>query len=216
MRAFECPVDNSRTTDMLEFLGTHFEHVLCALIFIGRIGDIGSTYLATPRLTLEGNPIVRKLGWRFAALSLLLCLVPYYYTPLGVMVAVPSLMVSASNIAKLWSVRALGEERYREFLYTEARSGKLSHAIAGVLVSQMFLALVALLLLFLSPNPWVDWGFWIAMGMLTYVLAMALYGCLFVRRIFLAAQQIAPAPIVSTQVTAENGPFDKMQLQTPA
>ena len=80
---------------MLQFLATHFEHVLCALILLGRVGDVGTTYLATPTLRLEANPIMRKLGWRFAVLTLLLCLIPYYSTALGVMVVVPSLMVSS-------------------------------------------------------------------------------------------------------------------------
>ncbi len=183
---------------MFEFLATHFEHVLCALILLGRIGDVGTTYLATPKLRLEANPIMRKLGWRFAVLTLLLCLVPYYSTALGVMAAVPSLMVSSSNAARLWTMRALGEEKYLEFLHLAARSGNLSHAIAGLLVSQMFLALVGLLLLWLSPDPSVDWGFWIALGILAYAFAMTVHGCLFLRRIFRAAGQNAPAAAEQT------------------
>jgi hypothetical protein len=183
---------------MSHFVATHFEHLLCGLILVGRVGDIGTTYLATPKLKLEANPIARRLGWRFALLTLLVCLIPYYSTPLGVMVAVPSLMVSSSNAARLWTMRALGEEKYLEFIYLAARSGKLSHAIAGLLVSQMFLALVALLLLLLSPDPDVYWGFWIALGILLYAFAMCLHGCLFLRRIFRAARQAVPAPVAST------------------
>src|SRR5262249_19699539 len=65
---------------MSEFLthGHNFQHVLALLILIGRVGDIGSTYLATPRLTLEANPFVRRLRWPFGVVSLGLCLVPYY------------------------------------------------------------------------------------------------------------------------------------------
>jgi hypothetical protein len=202
---------------MLQFAATHFEHVLCGLILLGRIGDIGSTYLATPKLKLEANPIMRKLGWRFAVLTPLLCLIPYYSTPLGVMVAVPSLMVSSSNAAKIWSMRGLGEDKYLEFLYAAARAGKLSHAIAGLLVSLMFLALVALLLLFLSPDPNRYWGFWIAMGMLVYVFARVVHGTLFLRRIFRRARQIEPAPVEpAPQVTAATKAIDEMALEAPA
>ena len=52
-------------------------HVLCGLILLGRLGDIISTWLITPKLDLEANPIVRRLGWRFAVLTVLICLVPY-------------------------------------------------------------------------------------------------------------------------------------------
>lgn len=50
---------------------THLERLLCALILISRLGDIGSTYLITPKLKLEANPILRKLGWWFAIASVL-------------------------------------------------------------------------------------------------------------------------------------------------
>jgi len=84
---------------MREFIYSHIrlEHLLCALILLSRLGDIGSTYLVTPKLRLEANPIVRKLGWWFAVATLLLCLVPYYWTPAGIIILIPSLMVSAAN-----------------------------------------------------------------------------------------------------------------------
>ena len=37
-------------------------HVLCALLLLARVADLGTTYLATPSLALEANPIVRKLS----------------------------------------------------------------------------------------------------------------------------------------------------------
>jgi hypothetical protein len=190
---------------MLEFLATHFEHVLCVLILIGRIGDLGSTYLITPTLKLEMNPVIRKLRWKFALTSLALCLVPYYSTSLGVMVLVPSLLVSASNTAKIWMVRALGEDRHLEILYTAARSARLSHAIAGIWVSQTFLALVGLLLLFLSPDPERDWGFWIALGILIYAAVIAVYGSLFMVKTFAAAGRESPelkSPVQETVLPA--------------
>src|SRR5271154_5888940 len=92
------------TSVMSEYIVSHFklEHLLCGLILISRIGDIGSTYLVTPNLKLEANPIVRKLGWKFAFLTLFVCLVPYYSTAMGVVVLVVSLLVSAQNTSKIW------------------------------------------------------------------------------------------------------------------
>src|SRR5208337_445540 len=95
---------------------SNFEHLLCALILVSRLGDIGSTYLITPKLKLEANLVAGKLGWWFAAATLLVCLVPYYSAPLGVVVLVPSLLVSASNTSKIWFVRAYGESEYHDLL----------------------------------------------------------------------------------------------------
>src|SRR5437773_11506825 len=99
---------------MREYFLKHIrlEHLLCALIFISRLGDIGSTYLITPKLKLETNPIVRKLGWWFAIATLAVCLVPYYSTAMAIIVLVPSLMVSAANAGKIWVARAFGEGAY--------------------------------------------------------------------------------------------------------
>jgi hypothetical protein len=59
---------------MREYIITHvtIEQLLCALILVARLGDIGSTYLVTPNLLLEANPVVRKLRWPFALATLLL------------------------------------------------------------------------------------------------------------------------------------------------
>src|SRR5665213_2581533 len=136
---------------MREYILSHLriEHFLCGLILISRMGDIGSTYLVTPTLKLEANPIVRKLGWKFAWLTLLVCLVPYYSTAMGVVVLVPSLLVSASNTSKIWFVRAYGESEYQALILRLAKGSKLSHALAVVFASALFIALAGLVLLFL-------------------------------------------------------------------
>src|ERR1051326_7172442 len=89
---------------MREYILSHvkIEHLLCTLIFVARVGDIGSTYLVTPKLRLEANPIIRKLGWWFAIATVALCLIPYYSTAMAVIVLVPSLLVSAANTGKIW------------------------------------------------------------------------------------------------------------------
>ena len=51
---------------MSRFFAESFEHALCGLILLSRLADIGTTSLITPQLKLEANPIMRRLGWRFA------------------------------------------------------------------------------------------------------------------------------------------------------
>src|SRR5687767_4126428 len=99
---------------MSEWIYINIEHVLCGLILLGRVGDIVSTRLITPKLKLEANLLAKKLGWPFGILTLLVCLLPYYSLPAGIVVLVPSLMVSSSNIAKIWVVRAYGEDEFMQ------------------------------------------------------------------------------------------------------
>jgi hypothetical protein len=68
----------------VQSLYDNLPHVLCGLLLVSRIGDVLSTYLLTPSLALEANPVVRKLGWRFAVLSLGACVVPYFSLPVAV------------------------------------------------------------------------------------------------------------------------------------
>jgi hypothetical protein len=58
-------------------------HVIAFLLLLARIGDVGSTYLISPALKLEANPIIRRLRWPFAGITILVAAIPYYSVPLG-------------------------------------------------------------------------------------------------------------------------------------
>jgi len=77
---------------MLQHLYDHLDIVLCALILISRIGDIGTTYLVTPNMLLEANPMMRRLGWKFALMTLLAAAMPFFSLQAGVVILVPFLM----------------------------------------------------------------------------------------------------------------------------
>lgn len=49
---------------MLQFIYDNLEHVLCIAILVGRLGDIGSTYLVTPKLKLETRRPARAVAGR--------------------------------------------------------------------------------------------------------------------------------------------------------
>ena len=153
----------------------------------------GKRLLLTPKLKLEANPIAKGLGWPFAFATLLICLVPYWWTAGGIIVLVPSLLVSASNTSKIWFVRAYGEGEYLELVRSVARRSKLSHAIMGSIVSSLFIALIGLVLLLLCPDPMRDWGHWFAVGFLAYAFIIGFYGCLYFVRLFRWVRVQGPA-----------------------
>lgn len=168
----------------MQGLYANLSHVLCGLLLVSRIGDVLSTYLVTPNLALEANPLARKLGWRFALLTLSACLLPYFSREVAVAALMPFLFVSASNTGKVWMVRAMGESAYLALLHELARKSRLSHALVAVAMSAFFVALAGGTILLFYPNPSEDWGFWIGLGVITYSGVVALYGSLWMVRLF--------------------------------
>ena len=174
----------AEATPLLSFAHANLPHVLCALLLIARIGDVGTTFLVTPNLELEANPIVRKLGWPFALLTLLVCLFPYVNLPLAVAALMLSLLVSASNAGKIWMARTIGEKAYLALLLDLARNSRLWHALLCVAASAFFVALAGGTILLFYPEPNADWGFWLGSGVLLYAAAMWIYGSLAMIRLF--------------------------------
>lgn len=201
---------------MREYFYNHIklEHLLCALILVARVGDIGSTYLITPKLRLEANPIAKKLGWWFAAATVLLCLVPYYSTAAGIILLVPSLMVSAANTGKIWFARAYGEKELHDLYLRLARTSKLSHALISSSVGVIFTAMIGFILLLLSPDPGRDWGYWFGVGFLAYAFTIGLYGSLFYIRLFQRARRSEEPRYYPVQQTPlpPDGPPSRTEL----
>ena len=176
-------------------------HVLCGLILLGRVGDIISTWMITPKLDLEANPIVRKLGWRFAVATVLLCLVPYFVDLwIAVILVPPFLMISGSNIGKIWMVRALGEKQSLEHSVHIARNSTFSSAVTCAILSGGFFILTGLVLVYLvrleparTQVARIIEAF--GYGISTFGVAILIHGTAHLRRIFkLAAQEPADAP----------------------
>ncbi|HUC65724.1 MAG TPA: hypothetical protein VMA53_09875 [Stellaceae bacterium] len=185
---------------MLAFAYANLPHVLCALLLIARIGDVGTTFLVTPSLELEANPIMRKLGWRFALLTLAACALPYLSLPVAVIVLIGSLFVSASNAAKIWVARAIGEKAYAALLVDAARRSKLSHALLGVAACSFFIALAGGTILLFYPRPTADWGFWLGIGVLSYAAAVCVHQTLWTMRLFRRAA--LPREVAGTAQTS--------------
>ncbi|KPJ56280.1 MAG: hypothetical protein AMS16_02685 [Planctomycetes bacterium DG_58] len=175
---------------MRQFVYENLDHVLCVLVLISRLGDVVSTRLATPKLKLEANPIAKKLGWWFIAATLGLCVVPYFHRGAAVVVLTVSCLVSASNISKLWAIRALGEEGYHRHMMRMARKAKPLHAMGGYVAASLFVALLGATQILLSPGPSRDWGYWFGLGILTYAFAMLIYGPIAYRRFFRQAKKL--------------------------
>jgi hypothetical protein len=160
----------------LHFAFFHHLHfaLFCALLF-ARLTDIGTTYLASPKLKLEANPVVRRLGWWYAWATLLIAFIAYVYPALAVAALVASLMVSASNAKFIWVSRTIGEEELHSFNVRAAVRAKPALAVASMLMSSFFIALLAAVMFLFYPNPNHDWGYWLAYGVMAYAIIGAIY-----------------------------------------
>src|SRR6202142_1535209 len=85
--------------------------LLLLLLVFARGMDFLSTWIATPNLALEGNPIAKKLGWKWGLLLNLVLVVVLALWPLSaIVVATASVLVAARNFQSAWLMRSLGEE----------------------------------------------------------------------------------------------------------
>jgi hypothetical protein len=86
------------------------------LLVISRGMDILSTRIATPNLLLEGNPVAKKLGWRWGIpLNIAMCFGFSLWPFPAIVISTTSLFVAARNFQSAWLMRSLGEEQYRDW-----------------------------------------------------------------------------------------------------
>lgn len=173
---------------MLEIPSTSpsFVHWLAALLLLSRLGDVLSTYLSTPTLKLEGNAVVRRLGWPFAWLSLAVALLPYYSPAVGVAALTTSLFVTGSNLTRGWFARAIGEEEYHALLLRALARTRLQRVLAFLWGGAASIGLAGVLLVIWSET--FEWGYWFGIGIILYALAIAGHGASFYLRLFRLTQ----------------------------
>lgn len=93
-----------------------------SLLLLARGADFLSTWIATPEMVLEGNPIAKKLGWRWGMLvNLGVCAFLGAWPFAAITVATTSFLVAARNLQSAWLMRTLGEEDYREWYVDQIR-----------------------------------------------------------------------------------------------
>ena len=183
---------------MSAFFLDHLKPILCVLLLISRLGDVLSTYMVTPSLALEANPIVKRLGWKFAWLTVLVCFAPYVNVPGSIALLVAFLLVCASNTSKIWMVRAMGETEYRRLMLRLASASRLSHALLAAWISCGFLMLLGAVICLFYPDPAADPGFWLGGGVVLYALVLGGYGTRSLVRLFTEAKRPPRVPSAPT------------------
>ena len=163
---------------------------MLGLLVFGRGMDFLSTWIATPNLTLEGNPIAKKLGWKWGLLLNVVLIVILAMWPLSaVVVATASVLVAARNFQSAWLMRSLGEEVYREWHVQRVRETRVTLHLFCLAGNTLLTAVVGAALICFSKPFQVPFA--IGMGMVAYAIAVAFYSMLAIWRIHQATKREA-------------------------
>jgi hypothetical protein len=144
------------------------------MLLFARGMDLLSTWLATPHLVLEANPLARRLGWRGGlAVNATLSLVFACWPVVAISLTTTSLLVAARNLQQCWLMRSMGEAGYRMWFSDRvARAPKL-FVWACYLGEAAFTGLIGGALLWFSKYQLVPFG--VGLGILGYALAVAIF-----------------------------------------
>ena len=166
-------------------IGTPPWFLFLALLIFARAMDFLSTWIATPNLVLEGNPIAKKLGWKWGLLInvvLVFFLAAWPFS--AIVVSTASVLVAARNFQAAWLMRSLGEEAYRAWHIERIQETPIALYLL-CLASQTFLnAGVGAALIYFGHLRLVPTS--IGMGMVAYAVAVLFYTFLSVWRLRLS------------------------------
>lgn len=175
--------------DMVPFASREYFFMLALLAF-SRGMDFLSTWIGTPNLVLEGNPLAKKLGWKWGVpLNIVLCVVLPFWPLSAIVVATASVLVAARNFQSAWLMRSLGEEIYRHWHVQRIQETRVTLYLFCLAGNTLLTAAVGVALIYFSDLRLVPFA--IGMGMIAYALAVALWTTLAVWRIHRAAKREA-------------------------
>ncbi|MBM3833266.1 MAG: hypothetical protein FJ403_08335 [Verrucomicrobia bacterium] len=168
--------------DQFAQLGSPAFYGLFALLVLARGLDFFSTWMMSPNLDLEANPISRRMGWKIAIpVNLILCFGFALWPLPAVVISTSSVLVAARNLQSVWLVRTLGQERYRLWFVERVREMDAGLYVFCLLAQGALIGSVGAALMFFSH--WRHVSFAIGMGIITYAVALVVYTLLSVRQI---------------------------------
>ena len=157
--------------------GAYEYNIMLGALLFGRGADILSTWVATPNLMLEANPLARLLGWRWGLVfNLALCFSLACFPLPAVVVVTTSLLVAARNFKTAWLMRAMGEERYLVFMLNQVNTVNRRLYVFCLLAEGLLTAIVGVVVAYYSKVPSIPLG--IGGGIVAYAVAVVFYSCL--------------------------------------
>jgi hypothetical protein len=190
---------------MEEFVpfGSRSYLLMFLLLFVSRGMDFLSTWVATPNLVLEGNPLAKKLGWRWGIpVNLALCLGFAFWPLPAIVISTTSALVAARNFQSAWLMRSLGEHFYREWHIERVQETSVTLYLFCLFAQTALTAGVGVAVIYFSEWRLVPLA--IGLGIVAYALAVAFYTMLGIWRMRRSA--IVTAQAAERKLTVANTP----------
>jgi hypothetical protein len=159
--------------DVLPFGGREY-CLLLSVMLLGRGADFLSTWVATPTLLLEANPLAKKLGWRWGSVvNIALCVGFAFFVLPAIIIATCSALVAAHNFQRAWLMRTMGETNYRDWYVERVSETRPTLYLFCLFGETVLTAALGGLLLYFSELAIIPFG--IGMGIVAYAGAVTFY-----------------------------------------
>jgi len=155
--------------------------LMLAILVFSRGADFLSTWVATPHLVLEGNPIAKWLGWKWGAVVNLVLVVTLAAWPLSaIIVGTASVLVAARNFQSAWLMRSMGEDTYRDWYVQRMSETRITLYLFCLAGNTLLTAIVGVALVVFSGGWIIPIG--IGMGIIAYATAVIVFTLLSIWR----------------------------------
>jgi hypothetical protein len=166
--------------DFVSF-GSRAYWLTLALVLLCRGMDVLSTWVATPNLVLEGNPIAKKLGWRWGMpLNLAFGFALAFWPLPAIVISTTSVLVAARNFQSAWLMRSLGEHAYRDWHIERIQETRITLYLFCLAGNTLLTAGVGAAVIYFSNLMLVPFA--IGAGIICYAGAVAFYTLLAIWR----------------------------------
>jgi hypothetical protein len=185
--------------------------LMLVFLLASRFLDMFSTWVATPNMVLEGNPIAKTLGWRWGLpINALICFVMAFWALPAVVFSTTSTLVAARNFQSAWLMRSLGEDQYRDWHVQRIQETPITLYLLCLAGNTVLTAAVGTALIYFSDMSLVPFG--IGVGIVAYGAAVAVFtliGMLRRHRATLRLRERVSA-LQTTQSVATCSPANKL------
>ena len=181
------------------------------LLLVARGMDFLSTWVATPNLVLEGNPIAKRLGWKWGIpVNLALCFGFAFWPLPAIVISTTSVLVAARNFQSAWLMRSLGEQIYRDWHVERVQETSVTLYLFCLFAQTALVGGVGAAVIYFSDFRHVPL-LAIGLGIVAYALAVAFYTMLGIWRMRRSAlynarlAELKLAPEIPQPAPGKNG-----------
>lgn len=148
--------------------------IIFGILFFSRAMDFLSTWVATPTLALEGNPIAKKLGWKFGAIvNLAMCFFFAKVVLTALIISTTSILIAARNFQQAWLMRTMGEDNYRDWYLDRMSEMSVPWFMFCLFAQTGLIVLVGGVLTYFSGQLIIPFA--IGLGIVAYGLAILFF-----------------------------------------